>query len=476
MRVCIIGTGYVGLVTGACLAEIGHDVICIDQDQNKIARILLGDMPIYEPGLKELVDSNQRDKRLSFFSNVAEATKRGCEFYFIAVGTPTRSEDGGADLSHVYAAAEETALAIKSESRKNARFCVFVIKSTVPVGTGREVARLVGRRLNKNTFAVVSNPEFLREGCAVEDFMAPDRIIVGSKSDSARTRLKELYQPLVRQGRTPIITTTVETAELTKYAANAFLATKISFVNELSRLCEKIGADVEELALGMGLDKRIGDKFLKAGPGYGGSCFPKDNLALIKTANDFQSPVEIVETVVRVNNRHKHFMFNKVRDALGGTVSGKRIAVLGLAFKAGTDDVRDSPALTIVPLLRREGAIVIAYDPVASENAKAFLGNAAVHYAATLSDALKEVDAAVIITEWDEFRNADWRILALAMANPILIDFRNLFSIQEADSFGIKYMSLGRKPVAISRQHAGSMVVNYVSTGDDRSPFHAKGI
>ena len=475
MRVCIIGTGYVGLVTGTCLAEIGHDVICIDKDQNKIARISLGDMPIYEPGLKELVESNQRDKRLSFFSNVAEATKRGCEFYFIAVGTPTCLDDGGADLSHVYAAAEETAMAIKSERGKNGRFSVFVIKSTVPVGTGREVARLVGCHLNKDNFAVVSNPEFLREGCAVEDFMAPDRIIVGSKSGRARTRLKELYQPLIRQGRPPIVTTTVETAELTKYAANAFLATKISFINELSRLCEKIGADVEELALSMGLDKRIGDKFLKAGPGYGGSCFPKDNLALIKTANDFQSPVEIVETVVRVNNRHKHFMFNKIRDALGGTVSGKRIAVLGLAFKARTDDVRDSPALTIVPVLRREGAIIMAYDPVANENARAIIGNGAVHYAATLSDALKKVDGAVIITEWDEFRNADWRSLALTMAHPLLIDLRNLFSFQEASSFGIKYVSLGRRPVAISRRKASSIGIKYLSLGHGPLPFHAKG-
>ena len=465
MRVCMIGTGYVGLVTGTCLAEIGHDVICIDKDQKKIARISLGNMPIYEPGLKELVESNLRAKRLSFSTDVAEATKLGCAFYFIAVGTPSCSDDGGADLSHVYAAAEETAMAIKSERGKHDSFSVFVIKSTVPVGTGREVARLVGRHLNQDSFAVASNPEFLREGCAIEDFMAPDRIIVGSKSEKARTLLQEMYRPLTRQGRSPVVTTTVETAEMTKYAANAFLATKISFINELSRLCEKIGADIEELALGMGLDKRIGDKFLKAGPGYGGSCFPKDTIALIKIANDFQSPVEIVETVVRVNNRHKHFMLNKIRDALGGTVSGKRIAALGLAFKAHTDDVRDSPALTIVPVLRREGAIIMAYDPVANENAKALMGDGAVHYAATLSDALKDVDGAVIITEWDEFRKADWRSLALTMANPLLIDLRNLFSLQEAGSFGIKYISLGRRTIAIPRREASSIGVKYRSLG-----------
>jgi UDPglucose 6-dehydrogenase len=449
MRVCVIGTGYVGLVTGACLAEIGHDVICIDTDQNKIARISLGDMPIYEPGLKELVASNQRKKRLSFFTNVAEAAKRNCEFFFIAVGTPSCLDDGGADLSYVYKAAEDTARAIKLEHGKRDRFSVFVIKSTVPVGTGREIARLLGRHLNTDSFAIASNPEFLREGCAVEDFMAPDRIIVGSKSDKARTLLRELYYPLLRLGRTPIVTTTVETAELTKYAANAFLATKVSFINELSRLCEKTGADVDDLALGMGLDKRIGDKFLKAGPGYGGSCFPKDTAALIKTANDFQSPIEIVETVVRANNRQKQYVLDKIRHAFGGTVFGKRIAVLGLAFKAQTDDVRDSPALAIVDTLRNEGAMVVAYDPAANEKARALLGNVKMHYSATLPEALKDADGAVILTEWNEFRKAGWRDLASTMANPLLVDLRNLFSLQEASLFGMKYVSLGRRPVVI---------------------------
>lgn len=450
MRVCIVGTGYVGLVTGTCFAEIGHEVICIDNDKTKIERLLAGEMPIYEPGLKELAESNRRANRLGFASDVAEAAKLGCMFYFIAVGTPSRQDDGGADLRHVYAAAEEAALAIKQQQRKDQVFSVFVTKSTVPVGTSREVARLVGLHLRKDSFAVASNPEFLREGCAIEDFMAPDRIIVGSNSERARALLEELYRPLTRQGRPLVVTTTVETAEMTKYAANAFLAMKISYINELSRLCEKIGADVEELALGMGLDKRIGDKFLKPGPGYGGSCFPKDTIALIKTANDFQSPVEIVETVVRVNDRHKQFMVDKIKGAFGGTVSGRKIAVLGLAFKARTDDVRDSPALAIVPMLLGAGAIIRAYDPVANENAKAFMDGGTVHYVASLPEALKGADGAVVITEWDEFKKADWRRLALTMADPLLVDLRNLFSSQEAGSIGVKYVSLGREPVAIS--------------------------
>ncbi|MFN0193719.1 MAG: UDP-glucose dehydrogenase family protein [Aestuariivirga sp.] len=447
MRVCMIGSGYVGLVTGTCFAEIGHDVVCVDKDEAKIARLLAGDVPIYEPGLKELIATNRRDGRLSFSASIHEAVSSRPNFYFIAVGTPARAEDGGADLSYVYEAADETAKTIASQHGNNDSFSVFVTKSTVPVGTSREVARIAGRHLGEERVAVASNPEFLREGCAIEDFMAPDRIIAGSRSERARGMLEELYRPLTRQGRPLVVTTTVETAELIKYAANAFLATKISFINELSRLCEKIGADVDELALGIGLDKRIGDKFLKAGPGYGGSCFPKDTLALIKTANDFHSPVEIVETVVRVNNRHKHFMYNKIRDALGGSVTGKKIAVLGLAFKAMTDDVRDSPALTIVPVMRREGAEITAYDPVAADNAKDQIGNGTVRYATTLEEALKGADAAVLLTEWDEFRKADWRSLSKSMAKPLLIDLRNVFSLSQANSIGIDYVSLGRDRV-----------------------------
>jgi UDPglucose 6-dehydrogenase len=367
MRVCMIGTGYVGLVTGACFAEIGHEVVCVDTNPDKIRQLNDGEMPFFEAGLKEMIKANRDAGRISFTTDIAEAVRQKCTFYFIAVGTPAHLEDGGADVSYVYGAAEEAARAIKAHGDLNGSFPVFVVKSTVPVGTSREIGRIVGRHLGADQFAVASNPEFLRQGCAIEDFMAPDRLVAGSRSERARSLIEELYKPLTRQGRRLVLTTTVETAELIKYAANAFLATKITFINELGRLCEKLGADVEELSLGIGLDKRIGDKFLTTGPGYGGSCFPKDTLALIKTANDLHSPVEIIETVVRVNSRHKHFMFNKIRDALGGSVADKRIAVLGLAFKANTDDVRDSPALTIVPVLQREGANVVAYDPIAAQ-------------------------------------------------------------------------------------------------------------
>ena len=447
MRICMIGTGYVGLVTGACLAEIGHTVTCVDTNGTKIKRLHNGEIPIYEPGLKELIATNRAAGRISFTTEIGDAIKKDCQFYFIAVGTPSMGEDGGANLSYVYEAAAGAAKAIKELSGP-ASFAVFVTKSTVPVGTSREISRIVSQHLDDDRFAVASNPEFLREGCAIEDFMAPDRIIAGSRSERARGMLEELYKPLTRVGRPLVVTTTVETAELIKYAANAFLATKITFINELGRLCEKLGADVEELALGIGLDKRIGDKFLKAGPGYGGSCFPKDTLALIKTANDFHSPVEIVETVVRVNSRHKHFMINKIRDALGGTLVGKKIAVLGLAFKANTDDVRDSPALTIVPVLNREGAHVIAYDPIATENAESLLGNNGIAYARSLNEALKDADAAVIVTEWDEFKKINWDLLGHTMRNPLVIDLRNLYSLTQAGQMGVDYVSLGRNAVS----------------------------
>jgi UDPglucose 6-dehydrogenase len=445
----MIGAGYVGLVTGTCFAEIGHEVICIDSESAKIDALLHGEVPIYEPGLNELIERNRAAGRLAFATDIKEAVSRGSQFYFIAVGTPARAEDGGADLSYVYRAAEQTAEAIKAVNGKAIPYSVFVNKSTVPVGTSREVARIISRHLKPEHFAVASNPEFLREGCAIEDFMNPDRIIAGSRSETARAMLEELYRPLTRQGRPLVVTTTVETAELIKYAANAFLATKITFINELGRLCEKLGADVEELALGIGLDHRIGDKFLKAGPGYGGSCFPKDTLALIKTANDFHSPVEIVETVVRVNNRHKHFMFNKIRDALGGSVAGARIAVLGLAFKANTDDVRDSPALTIIPVLQREGAQIAAYDPIALVNARRVLGDDGIHYAKSAAEALKGAEAAVIITEWEEFRKHDWHKLAKSMARPLVIDLRNMLSLAQAKLEGIEYLSMGRNAVLL---------------------------
>lgn len=447
MRVCMIGTGYVGLVTGTCLAEIGHEVICIDVNEKKIERLKLGEVPIYEPGMKELLAANIESGRLSFSPDITDGVAMGCTFYFIAVGTPPRAEDGGADLSFVFKAAEDLARAISQRNDDKSDYAVFVTKSTVPVGTSRDVARIVGKYLAPERFAVASNPEFLREGCAVEDFMAPDRIIAGSSSERARLLLEELYRPLTRQGRPLVVTTTVETAELIKYAANAFLATKITFINELGRLCEKLGADVEELALGIGLDKRIGDKFLKTGPGYGGSCFPKDTLALIKTANDFHSPVELVETVVRVNNRHKHFMFNKIRDALGGSVADKTIAVLGLAFKANTDDVRDSPALTIVPVLQRDGAIVRVYDPIAMKNAVPVLGNGSLHYAKNIEDAVTGADAVIILTEWKEFTQINWKTLREKMKRPLIIDLRNIYTLPQAQAMNMDYISLGRSPV-----------------------------
>ena len=447
MRVCMIGVGYVGLVTGACFAEIGHEVVCVDTDPDKIRQLAEGDAPFYEPGLKEMLKASREAGRISFTTDIADAVKQNCAFYFIAVGTPARLEDGGADVSFVYQAAETAAKAIVEAGDTAGSFPVFVVKSTVPVGTSREVSRIVGRHLGADRFAVASNPEFLRQGCAIADFMAPDRLVAGSRSERARTALEELYRPLTRQGRRLVLTTTVETAELIKYAANAFLATKITFINELGRLCEKLGADVEELSLGIGLDKRIGDQFLTTGPGYGGSCFPKDTLALIKTANDLHSPVEIVETVVRVNSRHKHFMFNKIRDALGGSVADRKIAVLGLAFKANTDDVRDSPALTIVPVLQREGAKVTVYDPIAAANARLVLGSVGIDYADSLKEAIRDAHAVVILTEWEEFRGLDWGALARAMARPLIIDLRNLYSLAQASAMGVEYISLGRNAV-----------------------------
>lgn len=445
MQICIIGTGYVGLVTGTCLAELGHDVICIDSDKSKIDRLLAGEMPIYEPGLKELVHSNIQSNRLQFSSKVAEAAKLQAIFYFIAVGTPSNAEGGGANLSYVFGAAEDAAKAIKLHG---STFPVFVTKSTVPVGTSGEVARIVGLHLAKDAFAVASNPEFMREGCAIEDFLAPDRIVVGSNSERARALLEELYRPLTRQGRPLVVTTTVETAEMIKYASNTFLATKITFINELARLCEKIGADVEELALAMGLDKRIGDKFLNAGPGFGGSCFPKDVAALIKTAHDFDSSIEIVEAVQRANGRHQELMVGKIRAAFDGTVSGKTIAILGLAFKARTDDVRNSPALLLISALRAEGAKLRAYDPEATKNARALLGDESIEYTLTLDQAVQNCDGAIIVTEWDEFKKANWRKLSASMSNALLIDLRNMLTLQDAAASDISYISLGRDPVS----------------------------
>lgn len=451
LRVCVIGTGYVGLVSGTCFAEIGHIVHCIDVDPAKIEQIENGRVPIYEPGLDELVAKNREAGRLAFSTSVDDAVAAGCTIFFIAVGTPAIAGNGGADLKYVLAAATEAGKAIARADVPDDRFFVFVTKSTVPVGTSHKVRAAVAQNLDHDLFAVASNPEFLREGAAIKDFMEPDRIVVGSDSERARGLLEDLYRPLSRQGRPVVTTSTVATAELIKYAANAFLATKISFINELARLCEHVGADVSELSLGIGLDRRIGKDFLNPGPGYGGSCFPKDTLALVKTASDHKSPVEIVEAVIQVNNRHKVYMVHKIRDALGGTLHGKRIGVLGLAFKANTDDMRDSPALTIVPGLIEAGADVVGYDPHAGREAGAFLPGCRI--VDSLEDALRGVDAAVILTEWAEFRNLPWPSLAGTMARNLVVDLRNLY---DGDSLGleaIEYVSLGRPNLTSGAAH-----------------------
>ena len=440
MRVGVIGAGYVGLVTAACLAELGHDVTCIDTDAAKVARLKAGEMPIYEPGLEALVGANGARGRLRFATDIAEAAEAGIDVLFIAVGTPTDSSGGGVNLAYVHAAVEQAACAL---ARQSGGFTVVVTKSTVPVGTSRKVAEILGRHLSHERFAVASNPEFLREGSAIADFMQPDRIVVGSQSARARAILDELYSPLVRAGRPMVVTSAVETAELVKYAANAFLATKITFINELARLCEATGADITELARGLGLDDRIGAKFLAAGPGFGGSCFPKDLLALIKTGTDYGSPVEIVETVIRANDRHKQLMVRKIRTALGGTLQNRRIGVLGLSFKAETDDMRNAPALTIVPQLIAEGADVNAYDPAASATAREHLPQLSL--AASVEAAVTGADAVVILTEWSVFRSIDWRKLGPMMRRPLVIDLRNIYEPDAMVRQGMDYLPLGRQ-------------------------------
>ena len=444
LKIAVIGTGYVGLVTGTCLAELGHHVVCVDTDELKIARLKAGEIPIYEPGLKELVAANVARGHLAFVTRLADAATSGVDVLFIAVGTPA-NDDGSAVLSHVYSAAEEVARSLAAQPSTGDQFTVIVTKSTVPVGTSWQVAHILGSHLPPERFAVASNPEFLREGNAVKDFMEPDRIVVGADSERARKVLEKLYLPLTRKGRPLVVTSTVETAELIKYAANAFLATKVTFINELARLCEATGADVEELASGIGLDARIGRSFLSAGPGFGGSCFPKDLRALVKTASDFGSPVEIVETVLRANEHHMGMMVEKIRVALGGTLQGKMLGVLGLAFKANTDDMRDAPSLTILPRLIAEGATVKAYDPAASANAAPLLpGVTIVEWA---EDALADADAALLLTEWEEFRSLNWQRLATTMHKPLLVDLRNMFDEESMTEQGVRYASLGRRSV-----------------------------
>ena len=442
LNIGIVGAGYVGLVTGACLSELGHDVICVDNDETKIARLKNGEIPIYEPGLADLVAANAERGRLHFTMNIAEAATRCIDVLFIAVGTPTEG-GGGANLAHVYSAVEQAARALAAQKAEADAFTVFVTKSTVPVGTSRKLTEILARHLPSERFAIASNPEFLREGNAIADFMQPDRIVVGAPSARARKVLEQVYLPLTRKGHTLLLTSAIETAELIKYAANAFLATKITFINEMARLCEATGGDVGELAAGVGLDHRIGSKFFTAGPGFGGSCFPKDLLALIKTGNDFNSPVEIVETVIRANDRHKQLMVRKIRNALGGSLDGRVIGVLGLAFKADTDDMRNAPALTIVPQLIAEGAQVKAYDPAASSQAGELLPE--VRLVNSVEEAVAGVDAAVILTEWGAFRTLSWTRLASTMRRSLLIDLRNLYDPQELAEQGIEYLPLGRQ-------------------------------
>jgi UDPglucose 6-dehydrogenase len=433
MRIAMIGSGYVGLVSGACFAQFGHDVVCVDKDEGKIARLSKGEMPIYEPGLDKLVTDNMRAGRLAFGGGLGEAVG-GADAVFIAVGTPTRRGDGHADLSYVYAAAAEIADAIQG-------YTVVVTKSTVPVGTGREVARIIREARPAAEFDVASNPEFLREGAAIEDFMKPDRVVIGVESQRARDVMAAVYRPL-NLIQTPMVFTNIETAEVTKYAGNAFLATKITFINEIADLCEKVGADVHDVARGIGLDGRIGRKFLHPGPGFGGSCFPKDTLALAYTAREADAPQTIVEQVIEINNSRKKKMAKKVIDFCGGSVSGLTVGVLGLTFKANTDDMRDAPSLDIVPALQAAGARIVAFDPEGMTEAGRMLPG--ITFAKTAYEAAFEADVLVVITEWHEFRGLDPRRIKQVMRQPRIVDLRNIFNPEEMRGQGFAYEGVGR--------------------------------
>ncbi len=433
MRVAMIGTGYVGLVSGACFSEFGIDVVCVDRDAKKIERLKAGEIPIFEPGLDALVKSNTEAGRLSFTTDL-KAAIAGADAVFIAVGTPSRRGDGHADLSYVYGAAMDIAGHLT-------KYAVVVTKSTVPVGTGREVHRIIRAARPELEFDVASNPEFLREGSAINDFMRPDRVVIGAESERAQKVMRQLYRVLYLI-ETPILFTSLETSELIKYAANTFLAAKITFINEIADLCEKVGADVHDVARGIGLDGRIGKKFLHPGPGYGGSCFPKDTLALVKTAQDYGAPLRIIETVVDVNEKRKHRMADKIKDACGGDVSGKTIAVLGLTFKPNTDDMRDAPSLAIVPALQKAGADVRAFDPEGTKEAKHLLPG--VEFCADAYDAMTGADAVVILTEWNQFRNLDIKRMKTLLKAPVMIDLRNVYSPADMKAEGFSYTCIGR--------------------------------
>ena len=433
MKIAMIGSGYVGLVSGACFADFGHEVICVDKDEGKIARLNANIMPIYEPGLDTLVKTNVDAGRLSFSTDVMQSVK-GCGAIFIAVGTPSRRGDGHADLSYVYAAAEELARAIDPGT-------VVVTKSTVPVGTGDEVERIIRETSPDLEFAVVSNPEFLREGAAIGDFKRPDRIVVGSDVEWARDVMRAIYRPLFLN-ESPLLFTSRRSSELIKYAANAFLATKITFINEMADLCEKLGANVQDVSRGIGLDNRIGPKFLHAGPGYGGSCFPKDTLALLKTAQDNETPVRVVEAVVQANNLRKRAMGRKIINALGGDVRGMKIGLLGLTFKPNTDDMRDAPSIAIVQTLLDAGAIVHAHDPEGMEEAAKILPDVVMTDSAY--SAAQDAHAVALVTEWDAYRALDLKKLHAAMAGDVLVDLRNIYRPEEAQAVGFNYVSVGR--------------------------------
>lgn len=436
MRLTMIGSGYVGLVSGACFADFGHDVTCVDIDSARTASLQKGDIPFFEPGLRDMVESNLRSGRLSFTTSLEDAMK-DVEAVFIAVGTPSRRLDGHAELAYVYDAARQVARLVKS-------FCVVVTKSTVPVGTGDEIERIMREENPAADFCVASNPEFMREGAAIRDFKFPDRIIVGTDDQRARDVMNRVYRPLFIN-RSPVMFTDRRTAELIKYTANAFLATKISFINEIADLCEKTGTNVQDVARGIGLDNRIGDKFLHAGPGFGGSCFPKDTLALTRTANEHGLSLRIVETVSDVNDKRKRAMGRKIIEACDGSVRGKTIALLGLSFKPNTDDMRESPALPIIQSLADNGAIIRAYDPEAMVNARKLA--LPIEYAKNPYECAQDADALVVITEWEAFRGLDVERIARILRTPLIVDLRNIFRLDDMRALGLRYVSIGRPGV-----------------------------
>ncbi|MGZ8287167.1 MAG: UDP-glucose dehydrogenase family protein [Allosphingosinicella sp.] len=435
MRIAMVGTGYVGLVSGACFSDFGHDVVCVDKDEGKIEALSRGTMPIFEPGLDGLVERNVRGGRLAFSTDLERGVD-GAEAVFIAVGTPSRRGDGHADLSYVFGAAEEIARALRGPA-------VVVTKSTVPVGTGDEVERIIRETAPDARAWVVSNPEFLREGAAIEDFKRPDRIVVGTDDEEAKELMREIYRPLYLN-KAPLMFTGRRTAELIKYAANAFLATKITFINELADLCEAVGGDVQDVARGIGLDNRIGPKFLHAGPGYGGSCFPKDTLALLKTAEDYQAPLRILESVVKVNEGRKRAMGRRVVQALGGEARGRTVALLGLTFKPNTDDMRDAPSLSIVQALQDAGAIVRGYDPEGTEQARPMMPG--VEFFESPYGAAAGADAVVLVTEWDVLRALDLKRLARDMAQPVFVDLRSVYPPEDVEEAGLRWFGIGRPP------------------------------